>query len=83
MEAVLSTKGELLIPTQLMDRYGLSAGATVVLEPREGEIALRPAGSPSSHAQLVRQDGDVFLQAPTDAPPMTPDNVKRLLQDWP
>lgn len=33
-----------------------------------------------TEARLIRRpDGDVLLQAPEDAPPMTPDNVKRML----
>ena len=32
MKAVLSSKGELVIPGSLLKRYGLRAGATVVLE---------------------------------------------------
>lgn len=83
MEAVLSPKGELLIPVHLMDRYGLRAGSAVVLEPREGEIALRAAGSLPTHARLVQQGDDALLEAPPGAPLMTPGNVKGLLADWP
>lgn len=34
-------------------------------------------------ARLVRQGNDALLEAPADAPPMTPENVKRMLEDWP
>ncbi|MGI8838998.1 MAG: hypothetical protein ACR2H4_20525 [Pyrinomonadaceae bacterium] len=34
-------------------------------------------------ARLLRQEDDALLEAPPDAPPMTPDNVKRMLEDWP
>jgi hypothetical protein len=34
-------------------------------------------------AQLVRQGNDALLAAPPDAPPMTAENVKRMLEDWP
>lgn len=82
MDAVLSPKGEILIPEDLRERYGLKAGTTVVLEPREGEIVLRPAGPPPA-ARLVHRGDDTLLEAPLGAPPMTPQNVKRLLEDWP
>jgi bifunctional DNA-binding transcriptional regulator/antitoxin component of YhaV-PrlF toxin-antitoxin module len=82
MKAVLSSKGELVIPGSLLKRYGLHAGATVVLEAREGEIALRP-DSELPKARLVRQGDDVLLEASADAPAMTPENVKQLLEDWP
>ena len=34
-------------------------------------------------ARLVREGDDVFLEAPPGAPPMTTENVKRMLEDWP
>ena len=34
-------------------------------------------------ARLLRQGDDALLEAPPGAPPMTPDNVKRMLEDWP
>jgi hypothetical protein len=34
-------------------------------------------------ARLVRHDGDALLEAPPDARPMTAENVKRMLEDWP
>lgn len=83
MKAILSPKGELLIPGDLMERYGLSGGTAVDIEPREGEIVLRPAASPPAKARLVRHGDDSLLEAPSDAPPMTAQNVKRLLEDWP
>jgi AbrB family looped-hinge helix DNA binding protein len=82
MEAILSPKGEILIPEDLMARYGWKAGTTVVLEARDGEIALRPAGA-SPKARLVHRGGDTLLEAPPGAPQMTPQNVKRLLEEWP
>jgi|GEM_PF-2798574 len=61
MKAVLSSKGEVVIPGSLLKRYGLRAGATVVLEPREGEIVLRP-DTVTPKARLVRQGHDVLLK---------------------
>lgn len=46
-------------------------------------VRLTPAGSPPPPARLVREGHDVLLEAPPGAPPMTPENVKRLLKDWP
>jgi len=34
-------------------------------------------------ARLVRLEDDTLLEAPPDAPPMTPENVRRMLEDWP
>ncbi|MBE0541141.1 MAG: hypothetical protein IH623_07130 [Verrucomicrobia bacterium] len=44
---------------------------------------VRQVDSPSRKARLVRQGNDVFLEAPPGAPPMTTENVKRMLEDWP
>jgi hypothetical protein len=44
---------------------------------------LRSADTPSAKARLVREGDDVFLEAPPGAPPMTPENVKQMLEDWP
>ena len=41
------------------------------------------AGEEPHKARLVRRDNDVLLEAPPGAPPMTPENVKRMLEDWP
>ena len=60
------------------------------LPPEEKERLLRflaerlhPSHQKSGKARLVRQDNDVLLEAPPGAPPMTPENVKRMLEDWP
>ena len=44
---------------------------------------LRASEAQTRIARLVRQDDDALLEAPPDAPPMTPENVKRMLEDWP
>ena len=33
-------------------------------------------------ARLVREGDDALLEAPPGAPPMTPENIKRMLEDW-
>jgi uncharacterized membrane protein len=44
---------------------------------------LQPSPSPTRKARRVQEGADVLLEAPPGAPPMTPENVKRLLEDWP
>ena len=34
-------------------------------------------------ARLVRRAGDALLEAAPGAPPMTPENIRRMLEDWP
>ncbi len=64
--------------------------ATESLPPEQKEELLRfltarihAAEELPSKARLVRRDNDVLLEAPPGAPPMTPENVKRMLEDWP
>ena len=74
----------MVIPGRLLDRYGLKAGATVLLEPREGEIALRPIEEPVPLAKLVEgPNGTLLLEAPPGAPPMTTATVRQMLEDFP
>ena len=40
---------------------------------------LRPPPPPPQKARLVREGNDAFLEAPPGAPPMTTENVKRML----
>lgn len=42
----------------------------------------RPNKQPR-RARLVRLGNDALLEAPPGAPPMTPENVKQMLEDWP
>jgi len=44
---------------------------------------LHPAPAQPRKARLVRRGGDALLAAPSDAPPMTAENVKHMLEDWP
>ena len=37
----------------------------------------------AQRARLVRLEDDTLLEAPPGAPPMTPENVRRMLEDWP
>ena len=44
---------------------------------------LHPSESQPRKARLVREGDDVLLEAPPGAPPMTTENVKWMLEDWP
>jgi hypothetical protein len=37
----------------------------------------------SPRARLVHQGDDALLEAAPGAPPMTPENIRRMLEDWP
>ena len=44
---------------------------------------LRPSESTPGKARLVREGDDILLEGPPGAPPMTPENVRQMLEDWP
>jgi hypothetical protein len=44
---------------------------------------LHPTRPRLRKARRVRQGGDTLLAAQSGAPPMTAENVKRMLEDWP
>ena len=46
-------------------------------------VRLRPAAPQFQKARLASEGDDLVLEAPPGAPPMTPENVKRLLEEWP
>ena len=43
----------------------------------------RSDDSQLTRARLVRQGDDALLEAAPGAPPMTAENMKRMLEDWP
>jgi hypothetical protein len=47
------------------------------------DARLHPPSPQLSRARLVRKGGDLLLEAPPGAPPMSPESVKRMLEDWP
>jgi len=45
MRAVLSKKGQIVIPKAIRDRFGLKEGDVLDVEAKEGVIVLKPAGT--------------------------------------
>jgi len=44
---------------------------------------LYPATPQLRKARVVRRGNDTLLEAASDAPPMTAENVKQMVEDWP
>jgi AbrB family looped-hinge helix DNA binding protein len=80
--AVLSTKGQLVIPQQLRRVLHLRAGDRVALSVDGDRLVLRRFSA--TPARMVKgRSGRRLLEAPEDAPPMTPETVKALLSEFP
>jgi len=70
--AEIETAAEALPPEQQEELIRFLAGR------------LRPVEEPTRRARLVKgPDGTLLLEAPPDAPPMTTEIVKQLLEDFP
>lgn len=80
--ATLSTKGRLVIPHRFRKALHLQAGDTVSFS-LDGEKLVLQREQPK-RARLVRgQFGRLVLVAPPGAPPMTPDRVRAILNEFP
>jgi AbrB family looped-hinge helix DNA binding protein len=82
MTAVLSTKGQLVIPQQFRRALHLHAGDKVALF-LEGDRLVLKRSSATPARLLKTRSGRRVLEAPADAPPMTPEVVKILLSEFP
>ena len=82
MTAVLSTKGQLVIPQRFRRALRLHAGDKVTFSLEGDRLVLKR--STVTAARLVKaRSGRRVLEAPEDAPPMTPEVVKILLSEFP
>jgi AbrB family looped-hinge helix DNA binding protein len=82
MTAVLSTKGQLVIPQQFRRALHLHAGDRLAIFLEGDRLVLKR--STVTAARLVKaRSGRRVLEAPEDAPPMTPEVVKILLSEFP
>jgi len=80
--AVLSTKGQLVIPQQLRRTLDLRAGDKVAFSVEGDRLVLRRYSA--TRARMVKgRRGRRLLEAPAGAPPMTAQTVKALLSEFP
>lgn len=79
--ATILTQGHLVIPERILEALQLHAGNRLALSVEGDKLVLqRERPTP---ARLIEKDGRKLLEAPPDAPPMTPETVKALLTDFP
>ncbi len=78
--ATISTKGQLVIPNHLRKALHLEAGDKVAFS-LEGERLVLEREQPRRARLLRGKFGRPVLVAPPDAPPMTPDRVKAILNE--
>jgi AbrB family looped-hinge helix DNA binding protein len=79
--AVLSTKGQLVIPQKLRRALHLHAGDKVAFALQGDQLLVK--AERSKRARLITTRGRKLLVAPAGAPPMKPELVKQILADSP
>lgn len=77
----LSSKGQLVIPTEVRRVLRLRAGDRLSVSVHDGRIVLERVRQ--QPARLVRVGGRKLLMAPADAPAMTSAEVRQILADFP
>lgn len=81
MTITLSTKGQIVIPSEIRSKLGLVPGCSLSCEIDEsGRIILAPQLD-ERRAKVVGEDIDVALMAPDGSPEMTPSLVKGILSE--
>ena len=77
MSTTIDAAGRLVIPKQVRERLGLTAGAQVEITEVGDHLELRPAGR---RVRVEEVDGRLIAQADGDAPVLTADEVRRLVE---
>jgi AbrB family looped-hinge helix DNA binding protein len=80
--ARVSTKGQLVIPSQLRKALHLEAGDTVSMS-LEGKRLIVEPKQPKRARLAMGKFGRPVLVAPKGAPAMTPEHVRTLLDELP
>lgn len=83
MVITIDAAGRVVIPQALRRRLGLQGGSKLEVEEVDGAIVLRPA---SKVRMEIGDDGMPILRAPKGTPPLTSDDVRRLIEEsreWP
>jgi AbrB family looped-hinge helix DNA binding protein len=77
MRTTIDRAGRIVIPKTMRDEAGLTPGAEVDVELRDGRIEIEPAPVPM---RIVYKDGHPVIEADADMPPLTPDDVRQTLE---
>jgi looped-hinge helix DNA binding domain, AbrB family len=76
MEVTIDAAGRIVIPKQVRDRLGLTAGTALELDELGDHVELRPAGR---EMWIDDSDGRPVARAGADAPVLTAEQVRDLM----
>jgi AbrB family looped-hinge helix DNA binding protein len=83
MRTTIDRAGRVVVPHSLRRRLGLDAGTKLEIEEVDGAVVLRP----ESRVRVeVAEDGLPIIRVPEGTPPLTTEDVRRVLEDvreWP
>jgi AbrB family looped-hinge helix DNA binding protein len=85
MRTKLSTKGQVVLPSQLRTRLGLQAGDDLEVELEGDRIILRLPKVPKGKARIIKDpvSGLPVLDTDDDVPLLTSEQVDEILADFP
>ncbi len=76
MRTTIDAAGRVVIPKALREEAGLVGGTEVEIELYNGRIEIEPV---PLAAHIVEKDGDVYIVADEDVPPLTNEDVRAVL----
>ncbi|MGH3429154.1 MAG: AbrB/MazE/SpoVT family DNA-binding domain-containing protein [Mycobacteriales bacterium] len=79
MQTTIDKAGRVVIPKRLRDRLGLQNGATITIDDAGDHVEIRPANVITP--RLTEQDGLMTFIAGAEAPPLTDEDVRQLVEE--
>ncbi len=76
-ETTIDQVGRVVVPKALREALGLTGGARLTIEERDGELVISRVGGGS---QVIERDGRLVLVAPDDTDPLTAEQVRELVE---
>jgi AbrB family looped-hinge helix DNA binding protein len=76
-ETTIDQAGRVVVPKALREALGLTGGARLTIEERDGELVISRVGGGS---EVIERDGRLVLVAPDDTAPLTAEQVRELVE---
>lgn len=78
MKTTIDRAGRVVIPKSVRESAGLKPGVAVRIEYRDGKVEIEPVGK---RVKWVRKGSFIVARAPRGTPPMTNEQVRRLIEE--
>lgn len=81
MKAIVSTKGQVVIPQPVRKMLGIHPGDELTVKRNQNQIIMEKVGGVSAKPKLkLKKGGMPLIQMPKDAEPLTAEMVKEIAQ---